>query len=208
MRINNREELEKEGLFIITDIEDGLLDKRIKDFIKEKAKIFNDERVEEAIKKNILNDVKDISRNENNNSQGVWHQIFHKLIPDNESLQQHLQQRITGNTCRLTELLDLYLGEVEFLYFEIAQMIIYNLMLRKVCEGVLEMVSVNELKSILKAEAILICDASGDYSVKITVKSVGNRQKIRALKLQKLYLLVDGLYLEDIYYGKEAEKND
>ena len=71
MRINNREELEKEGLFIITDIEDGLLDKRIKDFIKEKAKIFNDERVEEAIKKNILNDVKDISRNENNNSQGV-----------------------------------------------------------------------------------------------------------------------------------------
>lgn len=81
-------------------------------------------------------------------------------------------------------------------------------MLRKVCEGVLEMVSVNELKSILKAEAILICDASGDYSVKITVKSVGNRQKIRALKLQKLYLLVDGLYLEDIYYGKEAEKND
>ena len=26
MRINNREELEKEGLFIITDIEDGLLD--------------------------------------------------------------------------------------------------------------------------------------------------------------------------------------
>lgn len=81
-------------------------------------------------------------------------------------------------------------------------------MLREVCEGVLEMVSVNELKSILKAEAILICDASGDYSVKITVKSVGNRQKIRALKLQKLYLLVDGLYLEDIYYGKEAEKND
>lgn len=80
----------------------------------------------EAIKKNILNDVKDISRNENNNSQGVWHQIFHKLIPDNESLQQYLQQHITGNTCRLTELLDLYLGEVEFLYFEIAQMIIYK----------------------------------------------------------------------------------
>ena len=127
MRINNKEELEREGLFITTDIEDGLLDKRIKDFIKEKAKIFNDERAEEAIKKNILNDVKDINRNENNNSQGVWHQIFHKLIPDNESLQQHLQQHITGNTCRLTELLDLYLGEVEFLYFEIAQMIIYNL---------------------------------------------------------------------------------
>ena len=83
-----------------------------------------------------------------------------------------------------------------------------DIMLRKVCEGVLEMVSVNELKSILKEEAILICDASGDYSVKITVKSVGNRQKIRALKLQKLYLLVDGLYLEDIYYGKEEEKND
>lgn len=129
MRINNKEELEKEGLFITTDIEDGLLDKRIKDFIKEKAKIFNDERAEEAIKKNILNDVKDINRNENNSSQGVWHQIFHKLMPDNESLQQHLQnlQHVTGNTCRLTELLDLYLGEVEFLYFEIAQMIIYNL---------------------------------------------------------------------------------
>ena len=52
MRINNKEELEREGLFITTDIEDGLLDKRIKDFIKEKAKIFNDERAEEAIKKN------------------------------------------------------------------------------------------------------------------------------------------------------------
>lgn len=38
MRINNKEELEREGLFITTDIEDGLLDKRIKDFIKEKAK--------------------------------------------------------------------------------------------------------------------------------------------------------------------------
>lgn len=126
MRINNKEELEKEGLFITTDIEDGLLDKQIKDFIKEKAKIFNDERAEEAIKKNILDDIKDINWNENDNSQGVWHQIFHKLIPDNESLQQYLQH-VTGNTCRLTELLDLYLGEVEFLYFEIAQMIIYNL---------------------------------------------------------------------------------
>ena len=39
----------------------------------------------------------------------------------------NIYNSITGNTCRLTELLDLYLGEVEFLYFEIAQMIIYNL---------------------------------------------------------------------------------
>lgn len=81
-------------------------------------------------------------------------------------------------------------------------------MLRKVCAGLLELVSVNELKSILKEEGILICDASGDYSVKITVKSNGNAQKIRVLKLQKLYLLADGQCLEDIYHGKGEEKND
>lgn len=80
-------------------------------------------------------------------------------------------------------------------------------MLRKVCAGLLELVSVNELKSILKEEGILICDASGDYSVKITVKSNVNAQRIRVLKLQKIYLLADGQCLEDIYHGKGEVKN-
>lgn len=204
MRINNREELEKEGLFIITDIEDGLLDKRIKDFIKEKAKIFNDERVEEAIKKNILNDVKDISRNENNNSQGVWHQIFHKLIPDNESLQQHLQQRITGNTCRLTELLDLYLGEVEFLYFEIAQMIIYNLKrLERMEEYKVDLEITDDVEAL--EELIEYIDiGKGDYR-KIDEMHTNDKEADAKAKNIMDNLIPDMKRLRDKYLGKKQK---
>lgn len=204
MRINNKEELEREGLFITTDIEDGLLDKRIKDFIKEKAKIFNDERAEEAIKKNILNDVKDINRNENNNSQGVWHQIFHKLIPDNESLQQHLQQHITGNTCRLTELLDLYLGEVEFLYFEIAQMIIYNLKrLEKMEEYKVDLEITDDVEAL--EELIEYIDiGKGDYR-KIDEMHTNDKEADAKAKNIMDNLIPDMKRLRDKYLGKKQK---
>lgn len=204
MRINNKEELKKEGLFITTDIEDGLLDKRIKDFIKEKAKIFNDERAEEAIKKNILNDVKDISRNENNNSQGVWHQIFHKLIPDNESLQQHLQQHITGNTCRLTELLDLYLGEVEFLYFEIAQMIIYNLKrLERMEEYKVDLEITDDVEAL--EELIEYIDiGKGDYR-KIDEMHTNDKEADAKAKNIMDNLIPDMKRLRDKYLGKKQK---
>lgn len=204
MRINNKEELKKEGLFITTDIEDGLLDKRIKDFIKEKAKIFNNERAEEAIKKNILNDVKDISRNENNNSQGVWHQIFHKLIPDNESLQQHLQQHITGNTCRLTELLDLYLGEVEFLYFEIAQMIIYNLKrLERMEEYKVDLEITDDVEAL--EELIEYIDiGKGDYR-KIDEMHTNDKEADAKAKNIMDNLIPDMKRLRDKYLGKKQK---
>lgn len=204
MRINNKEELKKEGLFITTDIEDGLLDKRIKDFIKEKAKIFNDERAEGAIKKNILNDVKDISRNENNNSQGVWHQIFHKLIPDNESLQQHLQQHITGNTCRLTELLDLYLGEVEFLYFEIAQMIIYNLKrLERMEEYKVDLEITDDVEAL--EELIEYIDiGKGDYR-KIDEMHTNDKEADAKAKNIMDNLIPDMKRLRDKYLGKKQK---
>lgn len=204
MRINNKEELKKEGLFITTDIEDGLLDKRIKDFIKEKAKIFNDERAEEAIKKNILNDVKDISRNENNNSQGVWHQIFHKLIPDNESLQQYLQQHVTGNTCRLTELLDLYLGEVEFLYFEIAQMIIYNLKrLERMEEYKVDLEITDDVEAL--EELIEYIDiGKGDYR-KIDEMHTNDKEADAKAKNIMDNLIPDMKRLRDKYLGKKQK---
>ncbi len=79
-------------------------------------------------------------------------------------------------------------------------------MLRKVCGKVLELVSVNELKAILREEGILYCDASGDYSIKIVVKTQNGEKRPRVLKLRKLYLTVDGECLEDIY--QERESND
>ena len=72
-------------------------------------------------------------------------------------------------------------------------------MLRTACEKVLEVVSVNELKAILREEGILYCDASGDYSIKIIVKTQNGQKRPRVLKLRKLYLTVDGEGLEDIY---------
>ena len=82
-----------------------------------------------------------------------------------------------------------------------------DIMLRKVCEGVLEMVSVNELKAILREEGILYCDASGDYSIKIIVKTQNGKQRPRVLKLRKLYLTVDGECLEDIYRERMENNN-
>lgn len=72
-------------------------------------------------------------------------------------------------------------------------------MLRTACEKVLEVVSVNEMKAILREEGILYCDASGDYSIKIIVKTQNGQKRPRVLKLRKLYLTVDGEGLEDIY---------
>ena len=69
-------------------------------------------------------------------------------------------------------------------------------MLRTACEKVLEVVSVNELKAILREEGILYCDASGDYSIKIIVKTQNGQKRPRVLKLRKLYLTVDGEGLE------------
>ena len=77
-------------------------------------------------------------------------------------------------------------------------------MLRKVCGKVLELVSVNELKAILREEGILYCDASGDYSIKIVVKTQNGEKRPRVLKLRKLYLTVYGECLEDIYQERES----
>lgn len=80
-------------------------------------------------------------------------------------------------------------------------------MFRKACEKVLEVVSVNELKAILREEGILYCDASGDYSIKIIVKTQNGKQRPRVLKLRKLYLTVDGECLEDIYRERMENNN-
>lgn len=80
-------------------------------------------------------------------------------------------------------------------------------MFRKACEKVLEVVSVNELKAILREEGILYCDASGDYSIKIIVKTQNGKQRPRVLKLRKLYLTVDGECLEDIYQERMESNN-
>lgn len=80
-------------------------------------------------------------------------------------------------------------------------------MLRTACEKVLEVVSVNELKAILREEGILYCDASGDYSIKIIVKTQNGKQRPRVLKLRKLYLTVDGECLENIYQERMESNN-
>ena len=80
-------------------------------------------------------------------------------------------------------------------------------MFRKSCKSALELVSVNELKAILKEEGILYCDTSGDYSIKITVETQNGKQRLRVLKMHKLYLTVDGKYLEDVYQERKDDNN-
>lgn len=93
------------------------------------------------------------------------------------------------------------------IWFDAEYYYLTDAMLRKVCEKVLELVSVNELKSILREEGILYCDASGDYSIKIVVKTQNGEKRPRVLKLRKLYLTVDGECLEDIYQERMESNN-
>ena len=93
------------------------------------------------------------------------------------------------------------------IWFDAEYYYLTDAMLRRVCEKVLEVVSVNELKAILKEEGILCCDASGDYSIKITVKTQNGKGRPRVLKLRKLYLTVDGECLEDAYQERMVDSN-
>lgn len=99
--MTNKEQLEKEGL-LITEFSDDWFERETNDF-----------EVDE-IEKDI--------KNATINSKGIWHDIFQKVIPINTFL-----GKLIGNESELTRIANLYFSETEFLEFEVAQMIIYNL---------------------------------------------------------------------------------
>lgn len=67
--------------------------------------------------------------------------------------------------------------------------------------------ALNTTPKLNECTPILYCDASGDYSIKIIVKTQNGKQRPRVLKLRKLYLTVDGECLEDIYQERMESNN-
>ena len=72
------------------------------------------------------------------------------------------------------------------------------------CGRMLDFVSWNAFKSILREEGVLVCDRSGDYTCKV---AIGGEKKVRVLKLDKILLCQmsdNGDSLEDIYEDREV----
>lgn len=99
--MTNKEQLEKEGL-LITEFSD--------DWFEREANDFKVDEIEKDIKNATIN------------SKGIWHDIFQKVIPIDI-----FGGKLIGNESELTRIANLYFSETEFLEFEVAQMIIYNL---------------------------------------------------------------------------------